>query len=365
MMEEKVTLTHLLFGKGPIPDPSVPKITTEKLKDLAEGFKAFNVLGEEVKKAMGDKDEKKATPTSPSESIKGMRETITEVRELVKAVSEEKVEKKERSKWTVLPNGNIVPDPDGEFDKLAEALVAASNLKTGEKQPAYYYHDPETEEFKEAKGPVLIHQPTPPENWVVEDGKARKLQPGEPVVIKPTPAASAPSPKTWLVRPDGEVEEYEPGKPIVIKPQQPSQQFPTVLSQIADASGNPMGTPIMLPWPQLIEYTKAVQGIKQADEKHKAWMDFLGEMKQEIPMVLRGVVRGGGLGGGKAAEQKLTSGGGLSAEMAQQAREMEIRQCQFCQFVFATPKGVAEVFCPNPKCPSNQAQQPQPAPQEK
>lgn len=348
---EKSPLYHFIWPGNKPSSGENPKIDTERLKDLAEGLKAYGNVGDELKKITGGVNMVNQ-PQSPSEHMKGIKEAIKEAKELTEVVGDKgKDQPKEKRKYSVLPDGNIIVDAEGEYN-LAEAMVMASNLKQ-QGGPTYYYQDPESDGFKEAKGPVIIHQPTPPDTWMVTtEGEVKKLQPGEPVVVKQQapPVPSSPG-KSWIINPNGSVEEWEPGKPIVIKLEAPLSSLPATFPvQPADSQGNPIGGAILLPIPQFMEYASTMQKIKHDEEKHATFMEFMNETKKEIPRIARALERETKT---RETSKGLTAAPGSSEEVQEAVSEMDVRRCQHCKTVFSTPKGMVEVLCPNPKCPSN------------
>ncbi|GAI06447.1 unnamed protein product, partial [marine sediment metagenome] len=120
--------------------------------------------------------------------------------------------------------------------------------------------------------------------------------------------------------------------------------------QPTDGQGQPLGGVIPLPIPQFIEYTKALQEIKHNDEKHATYMDFVTTMKSELPRISKALDRQSKKGESKG----ITPGAGSTKEVEQAVSDMDVRRCQYCGTPFSTPKGMTQVICPNPNCPSHQ-----------
>lgn len=251
---------------------------------------------------------------------------------------EQKIEKR---KYTVLPDGTIVTDPDGEFDTLTDAMVAASNLRQKDR-PTYYYQDPESGEFKEAQGPVMLRQPQPPQVWqIMPDGEVKMHQAGEPVVIKmqPPPSGSPPPQKAWLINSkDGTVEEWEPGKPLVIMKEvesQPPPSQPMFPVQMMDGEGKPVGGAIPLPMPQYLEYYNGMQGIRHAQERHEGLLGLAKMLREDVLPKVVGAIENTW---GKSSSENLRS-----------------VECDQCGKLFQVPRDISldQVVCPNPECPSH------------
>ena len=300
---------YSLLWKGENPKGESPKINSQEVKDLGEGLASVktvieNVTGltdliggskkvEKTSEVIGEvnqtidqaaqlTDRLNPKPTSTGDQIKGIRETISEAKALNEELSPRGDEdnKGERRKFSVSPDGQIVLDPDGDFI-FKEALQYAAQLRGGN-APAYYYQDPQSGDFKEAKGPTFIQASSPPQVWMVNQaGEVKQVQPGEPIVVK----QSAPPPdtgpkvggKSWVVKPDGEVVEHEPGKPIVIT--MPAQS--PNLFHLVDKEGNP----VQLTQEALNMQTglwRTIDENRREEEMHQAKVGLVKEVQANL-----------------------------------------------------------------------------------
>ena len=238
--------------------------------------------------------------------------------------------KTKRDRMFSVINGEVIPDPEGEWF-LTEALKVAANQKESS-GPVYYMMNPETGQYSAVgPGPVIIPQPTPPVIYQVDSttGEVEELQPGRPIVVKPPPPnqqknwmvkpnpdgtmsveevesgkpviiqppapPSAPTGKSWMIKPnlDGSwvTEEVEPGKPIVIQPPAPpvSPSQPSVF-QLYDRQGNPVQ------WTKealkvQMEYGEYESKIKREEETHNAVIGAINEVKKHAGTFIKGIER--------------------------------------------------------------------------
>jgi len=293
--------------------PVVDKdINSPQLKGLAEGLKAYGDVSEALRQMQilgGAKTEKPSAmieeggkivtaaqelsqKLSPSQSvpdqIKGIKETIQASKELTSEI-EGKKKTEDGARFTVTEDGKIIPDEDDKLTFNQALLLSATQGKR--EGPLYYYQDPESGEYKEAKGPVVLRQESPPQIWQVDanSGEVTQLKPGQPVVVKPQPQQAKP----YVVRigADGQVtteEVADPGKPIIIMP--PQATAPSVFN-LEGLDGKPLKL-TKEAWEMQSSIWDAQLKAKHANERHGALMGMVSRVNDDlIPRASRAIDR--------------------------------------------------------------------------
>jgi len=278
---------------------------------------------------------------------------------------------KSRKTGFVAIGGEVFQDPESDLT-LSEALQLAASQKQN-KSPSFFVQNPETGEFVEVSGPVVLHQPSPPKilkvdqdgqvaevtpghpivvqqkraeqppAWVYANGQLKRLEPGEPLVVTPPPTR-----QIVMISPDGSVQEVDPNKPIVIRQSAPVPATQPVLPvQPTDMEGNPIGAAIPLPIPMYIEYYKAMREIARDEESHKNKQDFWKSLRDQLPIIASA--------GQQLLQERAARPQSPTENQPNAGVDMDLRRCSACGMMFGTPKGIADVTCPNPSCPSHQS----------
>jgi len=264
----------------------------------------------------------------------------------VKVIKVSKEEEKGKKKWSVSPEGQIFPDPEGEFSNLSEAFVAAHNLKSLQ-GPSFFYFDPQSGKYERSEVPIFPAQPSSKVIQVNPDGSTKEINPGEPIIITPQLQNAPGTPATIVVKPDGSWERHEPGQPIVINPPVPQQRETLFPLPQYDKEGKAIGY-IPLTFDQNMQWQDAQQKYRHDEEKHGAIMGILSVLKEEIP---RGVRT---LGEMQKLERHQQPGQQRGASQSpEQPVMMDRRRCETCGYEFGVPRGAKDVYCPNPNCPDN------------
>lgn len=280
-------------------------------------------------------------------------------------------ERKPEKRWTAV-NGQVILDPEGEFT-LTEAIKVAATQQGKEKPPVAYVYNPLTGEAKPLDGVAVFQQPSSPEVYVPEydeqgNVSVKKMEAGAPIIINPPPKQlssqekeiyvinqkgelvkaepgkpiliSAPqSQPLYYIDSKGEKHQYQPGEPIIIKMEKEGSSAPSPLFQVKDKDGNL----VALDFDTMAKWVDWQDKRKSEEEKSATLKDFLKAIREEIlPIAGR-------------AWRKATSGSSPNSNGLQEA------QCDKCGFSFSVPANVPleGIACPNPNCPSHQAQSPE------
>ena len=175
-------------------------------------------------------------------------------------------------------------------EQITEMVAAIDSIRGSQAPPTNYMVRPgpngwEVEAVEQGK-PIVIPSPGAAENkgdtWVVENGQARKLQPGEPVVIKPPAPTNPPAQqvKYMMVDQEGKTIEVPAGQPIVIYKDRPNTVNPTAGIPITLKGGD--GNPITVDYGQLQTFFQIEEWKdkrRREEDKHTGQMELISTLK--------------------------------------------------------------------------------------
>lgn len=185
-----------------------------------------------------------------------------------------------------------------------------------------------------------------PGSFVDAEGNVKKLEPGQPIVVKSVKREPG---KTYIVNPEtSDLEEYEPGKPIVIKVQQgggsnPSGMMPfPVFGSDGEPAYDKEGKPIYANLEPMMKYMGFQSEQRRAEERHDVLMGLAKTVRENL---------GDGVAALKAAAEGIK--GGTGAKTSESKKEPPlVFECADCHTTFSPPPGWAgqPIKCPSPEC---------------